>query len=131
MLEVCPVETKGVEEADPDEATGLLDSGATHAVRARELKDQEVSGSRAGYSRTGDGSSQGNPRGEGLKDRLRFHYLRPKLAKPLFFQLLNQLYRAFASVTTGHPLRTFTLSFPKTGCFTVRRLGVQLTVQPS
>ena len=32
-----------MEEADPDEATGLLDSGATHAVRARELKDQEVS----------------------------------------------------------------------------------------
>ena len=43
VLEVCPAETKGVEEADPDEATGLLDSGATHAVRARELKDQEVS----------------------------------------------------------------------------------------
>ncbi|CAE6970102.1 RE1 [Symbiodinium sp. CCMP2592] len=38
-----PLEEEGpLEEADPDEQVGLLDSGATHAVRAREERDQDL-----------------------------------------------------------------------------------------
>ena len=42
VLEVCPAEAKGVEQTRT-RPRGFWDSGATHAVRARELKDQEVS----------------------------------------------------------------------------------------